>query len=126
MRGVSIAIFLLCVSVFATFMGASGVSSELGVGLGDGLDGPSDKVEEDLDDSDKSVNDAGGGGGLLGYATYAIRTLSVFFALFGSVGSLLTAWAGGRFQTLWMGIQSVVIVIGSMMIVSVARGLIVE
>ena len=126
MRGVSIAIFLLCVSVFATFMGASGVSQELGVGLGDGLDGPSDEVEGELDDSDKSVNDAGGGGGLLGYATYAIRTLSVFFALFGSVGSLLSSWAGGRFTTLWLGIQSVVLVIGSIMIVQVARGLLFE
>jgi hypothetical protein len=124
MRGVTIAIFLLCVAVFGSFM-ASGVNDALGIGQQTGLNNAQENVSSEFD-KEQRPSDQGGGGGLLGYATYAIRALTVFMGLLGSLGSLLTSMAGGRYTVLWTGIGSIVVVIGGLMVVWVARGLIGE
>jgi hypothetical protein len=124
MRGVTIAIFLLCVAVFGSFM-ASGVNDALGIGQKTGLQDAQEDVNESFAGKQRP-SDQGGGGGLLGYATYAIRSLTEFMGLLGSVGALLTSLAGGRYAVLWNGIGMIVVVIGGLMIVWVARGLIGE
>lgn len=124
MRGVTIAIFLLCVSVFGTFM-AAGVNGALGMSMDNGLEEPADRTTKNIS-GEQDVGDQGGGGGLLGYVTYGMRVLNNFGRLFGSIGAQLNTWSGGRFSVLWMGIQSIVVVIGVLMLVWVARGIIGE
>jgi hypothetical protein len=124
MRGVTIAIFILCLSVFGTFM-ASGMNEAFGAGQDTGLSGPSDKVTGQFE-GNQNVNDQGGGGGLLGYATYALRTLGNFSRLFTSIAEVGLALSGGRFRAFWIGLQSVVNIIGTLMLVWMARGVIGE
>lgn len=124
MRGVTIAIFLLCVSVFGTFMAVS-LNGALGLGMQSGLQEPADKTQEELS-GQQNVSERGGSTGLLGFAVYAARTLSSFFSLYTSIGAVLKSWAGGYGSALWNGAQMIVVVVGTLMIVWVARGLIGE
>lgn len=124
MRGVTIGIFLLCLSVFSGFM-AGAVSPALGVGMSGGLQDSANQTSDDLS-GDQDLSDRGGQGGLLGFAVYAMDVLSGFFAVYHSVESMFATFAGGRFMGLWQGIQMLVVVIGTLMIVWVARGLIGE
>jgi len=122
MRGVSIALFLLCLSVFGTFMGASGINAALGVGGSTGLEGPTGQVQEDFVGEDQRPSERGGNTGILGFAVYAMKALGNFFVLFSSISSMFAALAGDRFLSLWRGIQLIVTVIGTLMLVWVARG----
>jgi len=126
MRGVAIAIFLLCLSVFGTFMAAPGsVNDTLGIGSSTGLEEPRDDVEENFA-GEQRPSERGGNSGLLGFAVYAMQALGNFFSLYTSIGTMFKTMAGGRFAPLWNGIQLIVVVIGTLMLVWVARGLIGE
>lgn len=125
MRGVTIALFLLSLSVFGTFMGAAGVNDALGVGMNSGLKGPAQETTEELNGAQKP-SERGGAQGLLGFAVYAMRALSSFFNLFGSVGAILKSWGLWRYPSLANGIQMLVVTTGSLMLIWTARGVIGE
>jgi len=126
MRGVTIAIFLLCLSVFGTFMAAPGsINDTLGIGSSTGLEEPASDVGEDFE-GDQRPSERGGATGILGFAVYAMKALGNFFTLFTSIASMLNTLSGGRFMALWNGIQLIVVVIGTLMLIWIARGVIGE
>lgn len=123
MRGVTIAIFILCISVFAGFMATSGVNDELGIGMDPGLEDEANQVSEQLG-GEQDLSERGGNSGMLGFSVFAVKQLTVLTVLVGSVTSVLSGL--GLPVSLAAGIELIARVIQSLMIIWVARGLVGE
>lgn len=123
MRGATIAIFMLCLSVFGGFM-AVGVNDELGIGMRTGLQDEADQVDSQLG-GQQNLADRGGTTGLLGFAVFAIKQLAVFSVMIGSIASLIAAWGQHHpaIVALGAGIEMIARVIQALMIIWIARGL---
>lgn len=123
MRGATIGIFLLCLSVFSGFM-AAGVNQELGVGMDTGLQDEANQVDEELG-GEQNLADRGGTTGLLGFAVFAIKQLAVFSVMIGSIASVISTWGQNHpaIVALAVGIEMIARVIQALMIIWIARGL---
>jgi len=122
MRGVTIAIFVLCVAVFSGFM-ATGVNDQLGISMTGGLQDEAQHVDEKLG-GDQNLSERGGNSGMLGFSVFAVKQLAVLFVLIGSITSVLASW--GLPMALAGGIELIARVIQSLMLVWVARGFVGE
>ena len=126
MRGITIAIFMLCVAVFSGVM-AAGVNQELGLGLTTDLNDETQRVNESLG-GDQNLSERGGGTGLLGFAIFAVKQLAVFGVLVGSIASVILAWGPPHpaFVALAVGIELIARVIEALGLIWIARGVIGE
>lgn len=125
MRGATIAIFLLSISVFGGFMAVGGgVNDQLGVGMQTGFQDEADQVAGQLG-GEQNLSDRGGTTGLLGFAVFAIKQLAVFSILIGSIASTIAMWGqhNPSIVALGLGIEMIARVVQALMIVWVARGL---
>jgi hypothetical protein len=126
MRGITIAIFMLCVAVFSGVM-AAGVNQELGLGLTTDLNDETQRVNESLG-GDQNLSERGGGTGLLGFAIFAVKQLAVFGVLVGSIANVILAWGPPHpaFVALAVGIELIARVIEALGLIWIARGVIGE
>lgn len=126
MRGVTIAIFMLCLAVFSSVM-AAGVNQELGLGLNTGLDDETEQVNSTLG-GNQNLSERGGATGLLGFAIFAVKQLAVFGVLVGSIASTILAWGppNPAFVALAVGIELIARVIEALGLIWIARGVIGE
>jgi hypothetical protein len=126
MRGITIAIFMLCVAVFSGVM-AAGVNQELGLGLTTDLNDETQRVNDTLG-GDQNLSERGGGTGLLGFAVFAVKQLAVFGVLVGSIASVILAWGPPHpaFVALAVGIELIARVIEALGLIWIARGVIGE
>ena len=123
MRGITIAIFILCVAVFSGFMATAGVNEELGIDMSPGLGDEADQVNEQLG-GDQDLSERGGNSGMLGFSVFAVKQLAVLTVLVGSVTSVLSSL--GLPVSLAAGIELIARAIQSLMLIWVARGLVGE
>jgi len=126
MRGITIAIFMLCVAVFSGVM-AAGVNQELGLGLTTDLNDETQQVNDTLG-GDQNLSERGGGTGLLGFAIFAVKQLAVFGVLVGSIANVILAWGPPHpaFVALAVGIELIARVIEALGLIWIARGVIGE
>lgn len=123
MRGITIAVFILCVSTFGGFMASSGLNDHLGVGMDTGLQDETQKVNDTVA-SEQNLSERGGNSGLLGFAVFAVKQLAVLFILVGSITSTLASW--GFPISLAAGIETLARIIQGFALIWIARGIIGE
>lgn len=123
MRGIAIAIFMLCLSVFGGFM-AAGVNDELGIGMQTGLQDEADQVDSQLS-GEQNLADRGGSTGMLGFAVFAVKQLAIFGVMIGSIASVISAWGQHHpaIVVLAVGIEMIARVLQSLALIWIARGL---
>mgnify|MGYP000297651883 CR=1 FL=1 len=126
MRGITIAIFMLCVAVFSGVM-AAGVNQELGLGLKTDLNDEAEQVNDTLG-GQQNLSERGGATGLLGFAVFAVKQLAIFGLLVGSIASTIMAWGPPHpaLIAIAVGIELIARVIEGLGLIWIARGVIGE
>jgi hypothetical protein len=121
MRGVTLAIFMLCLAVFSGVM-AAGVNQELGIGVSTGLQDEAEQVDARTGQQD--ISERGGQTGLLGFSVYAVKQVAVFGVMIGSIASVIQSWGPSipAVTALAVGIEMIARVTQMLMIVWIARG----
>lgn len=121
MRGVQVAVLVLCFALSVGILSGLGVYNDAGVHVAPGMEGDVDTVEKDMADEDFTLDDTGGVFGFFDLAKSAIDSVKILWVLITAIESALMAL--GVPAAFASAIQTLASILFGITLIAIVRGI---